>query len=158
VCPESQAEQGVSAILGKKLPQPMNLFRRGCDPWSSGPHRAVPQDPSEMKMTLSRTIRSTAAILALSLATLGAGSIATASSAAAHGHGHGHGGHGHGHGGHGGHGHGGHGPWGGWGPAWGGGIYIGVPSYVGYGGCYYVKKKVFVPGVGKVKQKVLVCN
>ncbi len=63
-------------------------------------------------------------------------------------------------GGHHGH-HGGHGGWGpGFGYGYGAGLVLGatMPIIVDAPDCYVVYQKKFIPGVGKVKQKVTVCD
>jgi hypothetical protein len=47
--------------------------------------------------------------------------------------------------------------WGG-GYGWGGGISVGLVSNVSDGDCYYVRRSVFVPGVGIVGKRQLVCQ
>jgi hypothetical protein len=62
---------------------------------------------------------------------------------------------------HGNHGHHGHGGWGpGFGYGYGAGLMIGaaMPIIVDAPDCYVVYQKKYIPGVGKVKQKVTVCD
>ena len=42
---------------------------------------------------------------------------------------------------------------------WGGGLSIGISLDSGYGGdCYYVRRKVLVPGMDLVSRRQMVCN
>jgi hypothetical protein len=45
-----------------------------------------------------------------------------------------------------------------WGHGWGGGISVGLVSNVSEGDCYYARRSVFVPGVGLVGKRQLVCQ
>jgi hypothetical protein len=46
-----------------------------------------------------------------------------------------------------------------WGGHWGGGIGVGlVSSYATGGDCYYVRKRVYVDGIGVVSKRQLVCE
>lgn len=88
------------------------------------------------------------AALALGAVTLTASSFVAATDAEAAPRHHRHWGHGHGHG----HGHW-HRPWRPFYP-----VALGVASYAVAPDCYLVKRKVFVPGVGRVWRQVTVCN
>jgi len=46
----------------------------------------------------------------------------------------------------------------GWGGGWGGGISVGLVNTVGGGDCYYVRRRVLVPGIGVVIRRQLICE
>jgi hypothetical protein len=45
-----------------------------------------------------------------------------------------------------------------WHGGFGGGLSIGLIGYDGGGDCYYVRRSVFVPGIGIVGKRELVCG